>query len=183
MSKIRPRMRRPSPGAAGWINGVWNTLLGSLLQKTCKRGRDADNDLNPAKRAAWRWRDILDILLVAVIIYRVLTLFRGTRAVQITIGLAVLAAAAVAAGTLELTSLGWLLDHFWSFWAIAVIVLFQPELRRIFTHLGQGNWLRLHPRVRTRHLEAVLNAAEILAAKRASGPRKKRRTKKKASSK
>jgi diadenylate cyclase len=45
-------------------------------------------------------------------------------------------------------------------------IIFQPELRRIFTRLGQGDWLRLHPRERTRHLEAVLNAAEILAAKR-----------------
>ena len=88
--------------------------------------------------AAFRWRDALDILLVAILIYRVLTLFRGTRAVQISIGLAVLAGAAVLARTLGLTSLVWMLDHFWSFWVVAVIVVFQPELRRALAWIGQG---------------------------------------------
>ena len=87
---------------------------------------------------AFRWRDALDILLVAIVIYRVLTLFRGTRAVQISIGLAVLAGAAVLARTLGLTSLIWLLDHFWSFWVVAMIVVFQPELRRALAWIGQG---------------------------------------------
>ena len=119
--------------------------------------------------AAGRWRDILDILLVAVIIYRVLTLFRGTRAVQITIGLAVLAAAAVAAGTLELTSLGWLLDHFWSFWAIAVIVLFQPELRRALAWIGQGSALQRvfgDTTEGARVVHEVVRATESLAGRR-----------------
>src|SRR5262245_66474814 len=88
--------------------------------------------------AAFRWRDALDILLVAIIIYRVLSLFRGTRAVQISIGLAVLAGAAVMARTLGLSSLGWMLDHFWSFWVVAVIVVFQPELRRALAWMGHG---------------------------------------------
>jgi len=46
-----------------------------------------------------RWRDVVDIVVVATLIYRVLTLFRGTRAVQITIGLGVVGAAAVVART------------------------------------------------------------------------------------
>ncbi len=70
-----------------------------------------------------RWRDVFDILVVAALIYRVLTLFRGTRAVQITIGLGVVGAAAVVARSLELTSLSWLLDHFWSFWVVALLVV------------------------------------------------------------
>lgn len=91
---------------------------------------------------AFRWRDALDILLVATLIYRVLALFRGTRAVQITIGLAVLAGAAIVARTLELTSLVWLLDHFWSFWVLALLVVFQPELRRALAWIGQGRILQ-----------------------------------------
>src|SRR2546425_3931305 len=88
--------------------------------------------------AAFRWRDALDILLVAIVIYRVFVMFRGTRAVQMMIGLGALAAASLLARQLELYSTVWLLDNFWSFWVIALVVLFQPELRRVLASLGQG---------------------------------------------
>ena len=119
--------------------------------------------------AAFRWRDALDILLVAALIYRVLTLFRGTRAVQITIGLGVLAGAAMGARALELTSLGWLLDHFWSFWVVALIVVFQPELRRALAWIGQG-WVlqRLigDSAQGARVANEVVRATESLASRR-----------------
>jgi diadenylate cyclase len=88
------------------------------------------------------WRDALDIALVALILYRVLTLFRGTRAVQMLIGVGVLVAASMAARALELHSLGWLLDAVWSFWVIVLVILFQPELRRALAWIGQGEGLR-----------------------------------------
>jgi len=119
--------------------------------------------------AAWQWRDALDILLVAAVIYRVLTLFRGTRAVQITIGLAVLAGAAMAARALELTSLGWLLDHFWSFWVVALIVVFQPELRRALAWIGQGSALQRvlgDTAEGARVVHEVVRATESLAGRR-----------------
>jgi diadenylate cyclase len=118
---------------------------------------------------AFRWRDALDIVLVAALIYRILMLFRGTRAVQITIGLAVLAGAAMAARALELTSLGWLLDHFWSFWVVALIVVFQPELRRALAWIGQG---RLVERLvgdtaeGARVVHEIVRATESLASRR-----------------
>ncbi|HZJ72857.1 MAG TPA: diadenylate cyclase, partial [Planctomycetota bacterium] len=118
---------------------------------------------------AFRWRDALDILLVAIIIYRVLTLFRGTRAVQITIGLAVLAGAAVLARTLGLTSLIWLLDHFWSFWVVAMIVVFQPELRRALAWIGQGPVLeRLlgGSAERAQVVDELVRASDSLAGRR-----------------
>jgi diadenylate cyclase len=118
---------------------------------------------------AWRWRDVLDILLVAVLIYRVLMLFRGTRAVQITIGLAVLAGATMAARALELTSLGWLLDHFWSFWVLALIVVFQPELRRALAWIGQGSLLQRvlgDTAEGARVVHEVVRATESLAGRR-----------------
>jgi len=119
--------------------------------------------------AAFRWRDALDILLVAIIIYRVLTLFRGTRAVQISIGLAVLAGAAVMARTLGLTSLGWMLDHFWSFWVVAVMVVFQPELRRALAWIGQGPVLQRLLRgsaERAQVVDEIVRAADSLAGRR-----------------
>jgi diadenylate cyclase len=91
--------------------------------------------------ASLHWRDVLDILLVAVVVYRLLLVFRGTRAVQIAAGLVALIAASIAAQRLQLQSLEWLVSHFWSFWVVAVIVLFQPELRRALGRLGQGRLL------------------------------------------
>ena len=92
--------------------------------------------------AAVRWRDVIDIALVALIVYRLLVAFRGTRAAQMLVGLAVLLAASVIARRFDFHTLGWILDNFWSFWAIALIVLFQPELRRALARLGQARFLR-----------------------------------------
>ena len=117
---------------------------------------------------ALRWRDVIDIVVVAALIYRVLTLFRGTRAVQITIGLGVVGAAAVVARAFELTSLGWILDHFWSFWVVALLVVFQPELRRALGWIGQASLLQRltasaeHAQV----VEEIVRAADSLAARR-----------------
>jgi len=118
---------------------------------------------------ALRWRDVLDILLVAALIYRVLILFRGTRAVQIAVGLGVLAVTTMVARGLELTSVGWLLDHFWSFWVVVLIVVFQPELRRALAWVGQGPVLQRLLRdtaERARVVEEVVRAVETLAARR-----------------
>ena len=80
--------------------------------------------------ATIRWHDAIDVALCAAIVYRVLAAFRGTRAVQMVLGLGVLVAGTVLARRLELHTLRWLLDNFWSFWVVALVVLFQPELRR-----------------------------------------------------
>ena len=120
--------------------------------------------------AALRWRDALDIVLVSLIVYRLLVAFRGTRAAQMLIGLAVLLAASVVARRLELYSLGWLLDTFWAVWAIALVVLFQPELRRALARLGQGQLLQVvvgsARAARTELVDELTRAAVILAARR-----------------
>lgn len=88
------------------------------------------------------WRDVLDVLLVAIVIFRIFTLFRGTRAMQMLVGVGMLVAASIAARQLELHTLGWLLDTLWSFWVVVLVVLFQPELRRALTSLGHAAALR-----------------------------------------
>lgn len=90
---------------------------------------------------AFRWRDAVDILVVTVVLYRVLVMFRGTRALQMLIGLGFLVLASLAAQRLQLHSTQWILDNFWSFWVIALVVLFQPELRRALARIGQGRGL------------------------------------------
>jgi diadenylate cyclase len=119
--------------------------------------------------AALRWRDVLDVVLVAVLVYRVLTLFRGTRAVQITVGLGVMAGLTVLARALELPTVGWLLDQFWSFWVVVLIVVFQPELRRALAWVGEGPVLRRlfgDTAERAQVVDEVARAVETLAARR-----------------
>jgi diadenylate cyclase len=70
---------------------------------------------------AFGWRDAVDIALVAVVVYRVLVMFRGTRTAQMVIGLGVLVAASILARRLELHTIQWVLDQFWAFWAVALV--------------------------------------------------------------
>jgi diadenylate cyclase len=119
---------------------------------------------------AFRWRDALDILVVSLIVYRLLVTFRGTRAAQMLVGLAVLLAGSLAARRLELYSLGWLLDTFWAFWAIGLVVLFQPELRRALARLGQGQFLQVvvgsSRAARAQLVDEIARAAAALAERR-----------------
>jgi diadenylate cyclase len=121
--------------------------------------------------STFRWRDAIDILLVAVVVYRIFVIFKGTRAVQMLIGLGVLLAATGIARRLELFTLGWILDNFWTFWIIAFVVLFQPELRRALTRLGQGRLFQSliggSREERAHVIDDVVTAAEVLAARRA----------------
>lgn len=75
-------------------------------------------------------RDAIDILIVAYLIYRLLLLTRGTRAVQVLKGLAVLLLATSISKWINLQTITWLLDQAIRAGAIALVVIFQPELRR-----------------------------------------------------
>jgi diadenylate cyclase len=120
--------------------------------------------------ADFRWRDALDILLVSVIVYRVLVMFKGTRAVQMVIGLGALVAASALAQSLELHGLQFILDSLWSLWVIVLVVLFQPELRRALAWVGQGRALSslfgASRRERAQVVDEVATVAETLAIRR-----------------
>lgn len=119
---------------------------------------------------SFRLRDAIDILLVAAVLYRVFIMFKGTRAVQMLAGLGGLMIASFLARRLELFSTAWILDNFWSFWVLALIVLFQPELRRALAQIGQSPLLQGMTRAgreeRSHVMGDVVKAAEALAAKR-----------------
>ena len=87
---------------------------------------------------SFRLRDAIDIVLVAAVLYRVFVMFKGTRAIQMLLGLGGLMVASFLARRLELFSTSWILENFWSFWVLALIVLFQPELRRALAQIGQS---------------------------------------------
>jgi len=79
----------------------------------------------------------LDILLVALLIYQVLLLIRGTRAAPMLAGLAVLAIVFYLARIGELTTLNWVIGHVLPYVAFALIVVFQAEIRHLLADLGR----------------------------------------------
>jgi diadenylate cyclase len=83
------------------------------------------------------WNNILDLLLVAVFIYYVLVLIRGTRAVQLLLGVLVLVGVYGLAVLLQLELTKLVLQALFAFGVIAVVVVFQPELRRALGRIGQ----------------------------------------------
>jgi diadenylate cyclase len=90
-----------------------------------------------------QWRDLLEILIVAFVIYRVLRFLVGTRALQIVFGLLVLAGIYLAALVLKLSMITYLLGVAFTYGAFAALVVFQPELRQALARLGQTRVLRL----------------------------------------
>lgn len=87
---------------------------------------------------SFRALDLLDIAIVAALVYQVLWLVRGTRAVQLASGLAVLFAVYTASRILKLNTLQWVLSYLGVVIPIALLVIFQPELRRMLEQLGRG---------------------------------------------
>ena len=87
----------------------------------------------------FRWTlDLLDILLVAYIIYRILLLIKGTRTVQMLFGLAVLLVVYVGSQVGGLFTLNWLLDNFLSSIILVIVVIFQNDIRRALMHMGRN---------------------------------------------
>lgn len=82
-------------------------------------------------------RLIIDLLFVAFIIYRVVLLLNRTRAMQLLIGAGVILILDVLARRLELMSLSWVITNVSSYLVFALIVLLQPELRRLVSEIGQ----------------------------------------------
>ncbi len=87
---------------------------------------------------------VCDIAILSYIIYRLLILIRGTRAVQLIKGLLFLLILATVSDWLGLRALNWILEQFWAVIFVALAVVFQPELRRTLEQLGRGQFLPVH---------------------------------------
>ena len=116
---------------------------------------------------SFTWRDAVDVLLVAVIIYGILNLIRGTRAMQISIGLMLLASTYFIARAFELTALEVISRGILFYLPFAIIVLFQQEIRRALARMGRNPLLSIFRRRNgTEAIEPILDACEVLAGKR-----------------
>ncbi|MGH7868040.1 MAG: diadenylate cyclase CdaA [Candidatus Dormibacteraceae bacterium] len=82
-------------------------------------------------------REVIDLVVVGFFFYQLLKLFKGTQATQLIVGLALLGLLGVVSVALHLILLSWLFQNAASVIVIAVIVLFQPELRRMLDQIGR----------------------------------------------
>jgi diadenylate cyclase len=119
-------------------------------------------------RQAVDWWDLLDILIVSVLIYEVLKLIRGTRAVQMAVGTAVVAALFYGSQWSRLETVNWLIRNVVGYVVFGVIVLFQSDIRRALAHLGRAPFFRYLARTEgaDETIEEIAVAATMLAAQR-----------------
>ena len=86
--------------------------------------------------------DLLDILLVAVLFYRLLILVKGTRSAQMYVGLLVIVLVGVVAREFDLIAVKWIVDGLKTVWLIAFVIVFQPELRHALAQFGRTRYFR-----------------------------------------
>ncbi len=84
------------------------------------------------------WRPILEILFIWMLIYSLIRFFQGTRAVQVLMGLLILAIIFNIAKVLELDTINWVLTKLFAVGVVAFLIIFQPELRRGLARIGQN---------------------------------------------
>jgi diadenylate cyclase len=111
-------------------------------------------------------RDLIDIALVAYVIYRFLLLIRGTRGVQMTFGIVVLLLIYWGSRYLGLATIQWLLSNAVTYIVFAVIVLYQNEIRRGLANIGKTPILSWHSRHRSEVFEEITQAANTLASRK-----------------
>lgn len=114
-----------------------------------------------------RLSDLLDVLVVAFIVYRALLLIRGTRAMQMLTGLGILGLAFFVSSTAELFTAHWLLSYFFDYFFLIVIVLFQDDLRRALTYMGKNPFFAGASEAEEREMiDEVARAATQMARER-----------------
>lgn len=80
---------------------------------------------------------VIDILLIAFIIYHLLLLIRGTRAAQMLTGILIVIAAFLISSIAQLTTLNWLMNKFYSSFIIILVILFQEDIRQVLSRMGK----------------------------------------------
>jgi diadenylate cyclase len=114
------------------------------------------------------WWDVADIAIVSIIIYELLMLIRGTRAVQMALGGAMILGLFYLSGWSHLETVNFLIRNFVGYVVFAVIVLFQADIRRALAHLGRAPFFRYFAKEESAEesIEELIVAAGLLSAKR-----------------
>ncbi len=109
------------------------------------------------------WVDIIDVLLVTFLFYRLYVAMRGTIAAQVFLGLILVIIGSIVARALDMKALSWILKTLTDIWVIALIVLFQPELRRLLLYLGRNPIVKFFMRTDVKeYADIIVKAFEEL---------------------
>ena len=109
------------------------------------------------------WTDVIDIIVVALVVYFLLKLIKGTFAVQMIVGLVFMIAASLIARLAGLRTVNMLLSNFWSFGLLVFLVIFQPEIRRTLAQLGKYGLMRHWKAQQTELVEEIVKAASAMS--------------------
>ena len=111
--------------------------------------------------------DLIDIILVTWVFYKVYQYFKDTRAGQMLIGLVILLISSFIFNSFGLSAMSWLVNQFQTVWVVAFVILFQPEIRRLLIYIGQTRFFQRIFRMGTsRSLEAIVDASLQLSEKK-----------------
>lgn len=119
-----------------------------------------------------RWQDLVDIGIIAFLIYRLLHIVRGSRAMQMIVGLAVILVVYVSSRAIGLFTLNWILDNFLGSIILVIIVIFQSDIRRALTQVGTAPIFGAAERLVQRRediIDEVAHAAVALSEKKVGG--------------
>jgi len=116
--------------------------------------------------SSFRLLDAIDIGIIAFVIYRIIDLIRGTRAVQMLIGLVVVFLAFLLSQYFDLYALNWVLDNFLGSILLVIVIIFQDDIRRALTQVGTRPFFGVESGLHGQDLEEIVRAAVSLASKR-----------------
>jgi diadenylate cyclase len=121
-----------------------------------------------ATLAQFRWIDAVDVLIVAFAVYQLLLMFKGTKALQMILGLALVYLASRVALKGGLLTVNWVLQNLLGVWFLLIIILFQPELRRALATFGlRSRLIRAFARHEEAHMiDEIVRTATSLAGKK-----------------
>ncbi|MBN1493612.1 MAG: diadenylate cyclase CdaA [Candidatus Omnitrophica bacterium] len=111
------------------------------------------------------WRPVVEIVIFWYVIYRFLLFIQGTRTVQLLIGLLFLMLVSVLSQWFGFFSINWVLTNFFAIGVLALVVIFQPELRRALARLGQNAAFTSMIK-RGGMIDEIVKASGILAKKK-----------------
>ena len=120
------------------------------------------------QRPAIAWWDVLDIAIVSILVYELLLLIRGTRAVQMALSGAFLLGLFFVSRWLQLETVNWVIRNLATYVVFAIIVLFQADIRRALAHFGRAPFFRYFERATSTDetMEDLVIAATTLAARK-----------------
>lgn len=99
------------------------------------------------------WINVLDIVVVWFLVYKALLFLKGTKAMQLVKGIAIILVIRVLSGWIGLNTISWLMDQVITYGVIAAIIIFQPEIRRGLEHLGRGTLFKKRQKNRWKNEE------------------------------